>query len=67
MGWISVAWLLFTSAILFFPSSIDPIAGVTIENFNFTIVVVTATMIIALIYWNLPQSFGGAKYHFKGP
>ena len=37
------------------------------ENFNYTGIVVFATMIGAAIYWYLPERLGGARHHFKGP
>lgn len=60
---LSIIWLIMTSVVLFFPQKIDPIEGVTLENFNYTGVVMVGTMIFAALYWKLST----IKDRFKGP
>ena len=66
-AFFSLIWLAVTSAVLFFPQKIDPVLGVTVENFNYTGVVVLGSLLWAAAYWYLPEAAGGARHHFKGP
>ena len=66
IGSVSVAWLIFASAILFLPHQYDPANGITLKNFNYSSIVFMFTMLIASVYWNLPKPYG-AKHFFKGP
>ncbi len=65
-GWMSVIWLFITSLIFLMPTRLDENQRVTLENFNWTIVVFGIILLIAFIYWNLPAPYG-AKHFFTGP
>lgn len=65
-GFISVAYLLFTSVIFLFPTAFSSDGTLTAEVFNYTPVVVAVVLIIAFIYWWLPKPYG-ARYFFVGP
>jgi amino acid transporter len=67
VGWISCIWLAVTSCLFFFPTQFNAEMAQTAESFNYTCVVVGGTMILALTYWFLPRSLGGARWHFVGP
>lgn len=62
IGWISVIWLVLTSIFFVLPSKFDENMHQTIENFNWTSVVLGIIFIIALLYW-----FLAAKKFFQGP
>ncbi len=67
IGWVALIWLLLASITLFMPMRTDEIDGIwSVNNFNYTIIVVVLTLAVALVYWNLPRPLG-AKYFFKGP
>jgi amino acid transporter len=64
VGWISAIWLTLTSVIMFLPTSYDPILGYTVDNFNYTIVVISITGAFAFVYWILPEPYG-ARHFFQ--
>jgi len=57
-GWISASWLTFTSLLFFWPFSY-PVNEV---NMNYTVVVVGAVAICAIIFW-----LASARFWFEGP
>jgi amino acid transporter len=74
LGWWSVPngiiasiFLVSTSVCFFFPTSFDENLHQTAEDFNYTIVVYGAALIVAGTYWFLPKSLGGARHFFTGP
>ncbi len=57
-GWISLLWLVFTSALFLFPVEFP----ITAENFNYTGVIVFAVLTICGVYWVVD-----CRYWFTGP
>lgn len=66
MGWISLAWLSFSTVILLLPTEIDPVHGFTSENFNYTPIIFALILFVTLGFWHLPAPIG-AKHYYKGP
>ena len=66
MGRIAFYWLAFSTLILLFPTEIDPVNGITWDNFNYTPVILVLLVSVALGFWHLPAPFG-AKHFFRGP
>ena len=67
IGWVSAIWLVGTSCLFFFPTQFDASMHQSAGSFNYTCVVVGGVMAIALVYWFLPKSMGGARWFFVGP
>ena len=67
IGWTAFVWLFLASITLLMPMRTNRIDGIwSVDNFNYTILVVAFTLAVALVYWNLPRPYG-AKYFFRGP
>jgi hypothetical protein len=51
---------------MLFPTYIDSKEGITVDNFNYTPVVLSLFFIISAAFWNMPRPYG-AKHAFRGP
>ncbi|KAK2878144.1 hypothetical protein FQN49_001119 [Arthroderma sp. PD_2] len=58
INWISIAWVLFISVVLFFP----PVQPVTLQNMNYAICVAAFIALFALSWWWL-----SARKRYTGP
>lgn len=59
LGRLSFLWLAVSTIIILLPTQVDPVRGITWENFNYTPVILTAFLATALSFWHM-----GAKHHY---